>query len=68
MSFAAAALLSKSPEEYINILGGTRNLFDMSRGNVLPETQMPWGFNGFSPETDGTGSLFNDASGTNRTY
>ena len=56
MSFAAAALLSKSPEEYINILGGTRNLFDMSRGNVLPETQMPWGFNGFSPETDGTGS------------
>ena len=30
---------SKSPEEYMNILGGTANLFDFSRGNVLPETQ-----------------------------
>ena len=51
-----AAAASKSPEEYINVLGGTDNLFDFSRGNVLPETQMPWGFNGFAPETDGTGT------------
>ena len=42
-----------NPEEYVYILGGTANLYDFSRGNVLPETQMPWGFNGFAPETDG---------------
>lgn len=24
----------------------------MSRGNILPETQVPWAFNGWAPETD----------------
>lgn len=40
------------PEEYVNVLGGTKSRFDMSRGNVLPEAQVPWGFNGWAPETD----------------
>jgi len=40
------------PEEYVNVLGGTKNRFDFSHGNVLPETQVPWGFNGWAPETD----------------
>jgi predicted alpha-1,2-mannosidase len=59
----AAAASPKSSEEYINILGGTSNLFDFSFGNVLPETQMPWGFNGFAPETDGTGTDVDSSSG-----
>ena len=53
----------KGPEEYVNVLGGTDNLYDFSRGNVLPETQMPWGFNGFAPITEGTGGDVEDANG-----
>mmetsp|Transcript_115375 Transcript_115375/g.230032 ORF Transcript_115375/g.230032 Transcript_115375/m.230032 type:complete len:804 (-) Transcript_115375:257-2668(-) len=40
------------PEEYVNVLGGTKSRFDFSHGNILPETQVPWGFNGWAPETD----------------
>lgn len=34
-----------------------------SFGNVLPETVLPWGFNGFAPETGGVqgSSADNDA-------
>ena len=41
-----------NPEEYVNVLGGTKSQFDMSHGNILPEAQVPWGFNGWAPETD----------------
>ena len=63
IAIVAASASAKSPEEYINVLGGTDNLFDFSRGNVLPESQMPWGFNGFSPETDGTGTSVDSDNG-----
>ena len=41
-----------NPEDFVNILGGTKSKDDMSHGNILPETQMPWGFNGWAPLTD----------------
>lgn len=41
-----------NPEEYVNVLGGTKSRMDMSGGNVLPETQVPWGFNGWAPTTE----------------
>lgn len=43
---------SAPPEEYINILGGTKSRYDLSTGNILPEVTVPWGFNGWSPVTD----------------
>ena len=49
----ASAGVTTQPEEYINVLGGTANTYDMSRGNILPEATLPWGFNGWAPETGG---------------
>jgi len=45
-------VLNKGPEDYVNTLGGTKSRFDLSTGNILPEVQVPWGFNGWSPVTD----------------
>ena len=50
---AIAAGAVKAPEEFIDVNTGTANTFDFSRGNVLPESCMPWGFNGFAPVTGG---------------
>lgn len=39
-------------EDYVNTLSGTHSRYSLSRGNVLPEVSLPWGFNGFAPQTD----------------
>jgi putative alpha-1,2-mannosidase len=50
------------PEEYIFTLGGTQNVGgqEISNGNVNPEVSLPWGFNGWAPQTslDGGGWWF----------
>lgn len=51
---ANSALGVTNPEEYVNVLGGTKSRYDLSHGNILPETQVPWGFNGWAPSTDET--------------
>jgi len=45
--------ISEAPEEYIFTLGGTENVGnqEVSNGNVNPEVSLPWGFNGWSPQT-----------------
>ena len=58
-----AAAQTAHPEEYINVNTGTANTEDMSRGNVLPEATLPWGFNGWAPitesgEVDNTGGFW----------
>ena len=55
---AAAALARASavanPEEYMDTLGGTRNLGgqENSAGNVMPDVTDPWGFVAFAPSND----------------
>ena len=54
---ASAALRAApiaNPEEWVNTLGGTKAIGGQedSFGNVLPEVTMPWGFNGWAPETN----------------
>jgi putative alpha-1,2-mannosidase len=39
-------------EKYVNILGGTESRYDLSTGNTLPLIQLPWGFNGYSIQSD----------------
>jgi putative alpha-1,2-mannosidase len=41
------------PVDFVNVLGGTNNLGsqDISYGNVLPEVLLPWGFDGWAPQT-----------------
>lgn len=59
----AAALLSTSavlassllsPELLVNTMYGSNSRRAYSRGNVMPEVAMPWGFNAFAPMTDNT--------------
>jgi putative alpha-1,2-mannosidase len=61
------------PEEYVNVLGGTNNLGsqDVSYGNVLPEVALPWGFNGWAPQTsppDASGNGWWFLSGAHTLY
>lgn len=51
-SAASAQGSIADPADFVNILGGTKSRYDLSHGNILPEVQVPWGFNGWSPETD----------------
>ena len=60
--FAAAADAAKSPEEYINVLGGSDSKEDMSHGNVMPDLTMPWGFNAWAPQTN-DGNSHSDGPG-----
>lgn len=41
-----------SPEEFVNILGGTDSRYDSSHGSTLPLVAVPWGFNAYAPQTD----------------
>ena len=52
---AAAATLAaaiSSPVDYVSTLGGTQSRTDLSTGNILPEVQLPWAFNGWAPISD----------------
>ena len=49
-SFAAASPPS-APEDHVNTLAGTHSRYGLSRGNVVPDVALPWGFNGFAPLT-----------------
>ncbi len=53
VSRANASAPITNPEEWVNILGGTRGIGGQedSFGNVLPEVTYPWGFNGWAPTT-----------------
>ena len=65
---ALAFTPNPNPEEYISILGGTANLgsSELSFGNVLPEVQVPWGFNGWAPTTSlNSGSWWFDGRASN---
>lgn len=52
LSASVPTLAVDSPEEYVNILGGTDSRYDLSHGNTLPLIARPWGFNAWSPYTD----------------
>lgn len=39
-------------EKYVNVLGGTESRYDLSTGNTLPLIQLPWGFNGYSIQSN----------------
>lgn len=65
---SASRAINPNPEEYISITGGTANLgsSELSFGNVLPEVQTPWGFNGWAPTTAlNSGSWWFDARASN---
>lgn len=38
--------------DYVNIRQGTKSVPRFSNGNTLPSTQLPFGMNGFSPQTE----------------
>lgn len=42
----------ESPEDLVNILGGTDSHYDLSTGSTLPLICRPWGFNAYAPQTD----------------
>lgn len=41
-----------SPEDFVNVLGGTDSRYDMSHGNTLPLIARPWGFNSWAAYTN----------------
>jgi putative alpha-1,2-mannosidase len=51
---AVASSQSQTPETFMYTLGGTTAVGgnELSFGNVLPETIMPWGFSGWAPVTN----------------
>jgi putative alpha-1,2-mannosidase len=59
-------LAVQNPEKYANVLGGTQSKYDMSHGNVLPESQLPWAFNGWAPQTNGAQSSNPNAQSSNK--
>lgn len=40
-----------TPVDYVNTLQGTQSKYSLSTGNTLPLVQMPWGMNGWTPQT-----------------
>lgn len=50
--FLALGVSSSSPEDYINILGGTDSRKDFSHGNTLPLITRPWGFGSWSIQSN----------------
>ena len=43
------------PVDYVNTLVGTQSKYELSTGNTLPLVTMPWGMNGWTPQTGAMG-------------
>ncbi|MBD5298272.1 MAG: glycoside hydrolase family 92 protein [Bacteroides sp.] len=49
---ASAVMVSAAdPVDYVNTLSGTQSKYELSTGNTLPIVTMPWGMNGWTPQT-----------------
>lgn len=50
------ATTTNTPEDLVHVLAGTstQDGGSISTGNTLPQIKMPWGFNDWVPQTDGT--------------
>ncbi|MEF2642683.1 MAG: glycoside hydrolase family 92 protein, partial [Paramuribaculum sp.] len=48
---ASATAVAADPVDYVNTLTGTQSKYELSTGNTLPIVTMPWGMNGWTPQT-----------------
>ncbi len=48
---AALSLSAADPVDYVNTLSGTQSKYELSTGNTIPIVTMPWGMNGWTPQT-----------------
>ena len=54
---ASAVMVSAAdPVDYVNTLSGTQSKYELSTGNTLPIVTMPWGMNGWTPQTGKMGT------------
>ncbi len=53
LSLLAGAVCANAaePVDYVNTLSGTQSKYELSTGNTLPIVTMPWGMNGWTPQT-----------------
>lgn len=51
LSIFALSTAEDDVETFVNTKGGTASQFDLSHGNLLPLVSVPWGFSGFSPQS-----------------
>ncbi|MDE5799427.1 MAG: GH92 family glycosyl hydrolase [Paramuribaculum sp.] len=51
ISSALCASAAVEPVDYVNTLVGTQSKYELSTGNTVPIVTMPWGMNGWIPQT-----------------
>lgn len=52
---SAGTAMAADPVDYVNTLTGTQSKYELSTGNTLPIVTMPWGMNGWTPQTGKNG-------------